>query len=451
MEEILARHEGKTLEFKENANSLLGIVKTVIAFANTAGGIIVVGIEDKTKKVIGLANPLEDETRIANSIMENIFPAIMPNIEIQSYREKALILIHVPYIPRPYYLNVKSSRIAYVRFGSTNREASEETLNTLKLLATNTSFDELICPKATQKDIDWNAVQKAFKKKEITPQEAKNLGLLDANNPSCATNGGILLFGENRSKFFPDTVIRCVKFAGETNGHSLDHRTIDSPPIKAIDDAILFIERNTYISSTIGRIHRIDVPQFPPVAVREAVINAIVHADYNIIGPEIIIAIFKDRIEITNPGGLPYGLTLENALAGATRIRNRVMMRVFHKLKIIEKWGSGLRKIIAACVDAGLKAPLFQDMNTHFRVTLYSEAEDEVKFEGWRQVLIKALKSKKKIKAQEAAALWEITPRTARRRLTTLVNEGLVVKIGLSKKDPYGAYAINTELFDGRR
>jgi predicted HTH transcriptional regulator len=104
IQKLLIKEEGKTLEFKLNTSSLSGIIKTVVAFANTAGGTIVVGIEDKTKRVVGLADPLEEEMRLTNKIYESITPFITPNIEIQTYRNKPIILIQVPYAIGPYYV-----------------------------------------------------------------------------------------------------------------------------------------------------------------------------------------------------------------------------------------------------------------------------------------------------------------------------------------------------------
>ena len=104
IEQLLISEEGKTLEFKESAESLGGIVRAAIAFANTAGGIIVVGIQDRTKQVTGLKDPLMDETRIVNAVAESVTPLLMLNIDIQSYRGKALLLIEVPYAPKPYCL-----------------------------------------------------------------------------------------------------------------------------------------------------------------------------------------------------------------------------------------------------------------------------------------------------------------------------------------------------------
>ena len=107
LEELLARSESKTLEFKENAHSLSKIVQTVIAFANTAGGTLVVGIQDKTKNVIGVENILQDEERIANAIADSVTPTLLPNLQFISWRDKDVLIITVPHSPGPFYLKDK--------------------------------------------------------------------------------------------------------------------------------------------------------------------------------------------------------------------------------------------------------------------------------------------------------------------------------------------------------
>ncbi len=122
IDQLLAENEGKTIEFKETARSLSGIMKTVVAFANSAGGIIVIGVKDKTKELVGLPQILSEEERLANAITDSILPLLTPDIEIQSSRGKELLIIRVSHGTGPYYLKSEGSeRGVYVRFGSTNR------------------------------------------------------------------------------------------------------------------------------------------------------------------------------------------------------------------------------------------------------------------------------------------------------------------------------------------
>ncbi len=447
IEKLLARNEGKTLEFKENAGSLPGIIKTVIAFANTAGGTIVVGVEDKVKKVVGVNNVLNEEERLINAISASIAPFFIPNIDIQTYRKKELVLIHVPYALGPYYL--KSAGIekgTYVRFGSTNRVADEEMVATLRSLAKNVSFDEAAYMYGKPNLLDWPTVNKLFKRvhKSVTENKAESLGLLaNCSGKRYPSFGGILLFAVDRLEIFPDSVIRCARFAGDNRGGKiLDHIDISSHLPYAVDDVLHFIEKNTMKRAEIGRIVRTDIPEYPPEALREAVINALIHADYAMKGSSIMIAIFDYYIEITNPGSLPPGLTMESALSGSSRVRNRVIARVFRELKLIEQWGSGLRKIIESCVARGLKEPKFEELGNQFRVTLYATIAHKVKLEEWQKEFIAYLKEKVEISTKEAAEFWGIATRNARLKLKELVEKGIIKKIGTGPKDPRGRYIL---------
>lgn len=233
-----------------------------------------------------------------------------------------------------------------------------------------------------------------------------------------------------------------MRFAGTTKEESIDHAEINKYLPDAIDDVLHFITKNTYTKSVIGPKKRVDLPQYPLVAIREAVINAIVHTDYAIKGSSIIVAIFDDRLEITNPGALPYGLNLHDALAGSSRVRNRVIARTFHALKLIEQWGSGLQKIIHSCNKNGLTPPSFEEIGTQFRVTLYSTQTRKMALEPWQKTFLTHLRSVGQIRAKDAALFWGIDVRNARKRLKKLLEEGVIVKIGTTKNDPQSKYSI---------
>jgi len=442
--ELLSKEEGKTLEFKENVTSLEGIIKTIVAFANTAGGTLVIGVEDKTKKIVGLKDPLEDEMSLINKIHTSVFPALMPTVDIQTHRKKSVIIVHVPYMVGPFAVKKGSTSTIYVRLGSTNRAADAETITTIKSLARNITFDEIPCMYAQVDSLDWNAAERKFASigKELSTRRAKDLGIIDiSTGVDRPSNGGVLLYGTTRAEIFPDAIIRCVSFAGTTREKALDHTEINDNLPEALEAVLHFIKKNTKVRSRVETSTRIDISQYPPEGVREAVINAIIHADYAIKGSSIIVALFEDRLEITNPGSLLYGFSLEDALAGSSRCRNRVIAKTFHALRLIEQWGSGLQKIIESCIEYGLRKPKFEEFTSQFRVTLYlNTTQNEVDLEEWQQKFLQHLESVDNINSQEAAIFWDIDIRQARRRLKKLLDDKLVTKVRTSENDPYGTY-----------
>lgn len=446
IEAFVARDEGKTLEFKENCRSLRHIVRTAVAFANTAGGTIVIGVRDKTKEVVGIADPLAEEERLANACADSIRPLLVPDIQIHAWRKLHLIVVAVPHAVGPFYVRSEGPEAGvYVRLGSTNRPAGPELLAELQRLARNTFFDEQPCSGASSEDIDFRAASELFAavSRPLTPAKQRSLGLIVARGArEIPSIGAVLLFGKERGRLFPSATIRCARFLGKDTARFLDQTEIDEHLPKAVDSVVAFIERHTRQGIEIGRVRRRDVPEYPVEAVREAVINAIVHADYSIGGAGTKIAIFDDRIEITNPGLLPFGLTLEAALAGVSRLRNRVIGRAFRELGLIEQWGSGLGRMAAACEKAGLPSPRFEELGTNFRVTLFGERVKAPERPEWQSALLAHLAKKGPITTQEAASLWGVAIRTARYRLLGLVRDGLIAEVGRGRTDPRRGYVL---------
>lgn len=316
------------------------------------------------------------------------------------------------------------------------------------MLAKNISFDELPCAGAVPSDIDNTAIKiyLSLILNNITEKQYESLGIVSRRYGKLyPTNGGILLFGNDRFKWFPDASISCVCFSDETHEEIIDQQEIKSPLIMAHEEILSFIRRHTKVGAKIRESIREDILEYPPQAIREAVINAIVHADYSLKGSRIQVAIFSNRIEITNPGGLPYGQTMEFALSGVSLMRNRVMGRLFREIKLIERLGTGLKRIISIYEKTNAKRPIFEELNTHFRVTLYSINTLAIKLELWEQRLMEKLAQKDSLSTTAIAKLWKVTTRTARTRLKKMIEEGLLNRVATSAKDPYAVFKLKLE------
>lgn len=441
LESLLQQNEGKLLEFKENTKSLSKIVQTIIAFANTAGGTLVVGIKDKTKEAIGISDVLKEEERIANAVADSVSPLIIPHFQFYTWRNRDFLIISVSYAPVPYFLKSKGiEQGVYIRLGSTNRMADQTTIAEIQRLAVHQSFDEQPNFKAKKEDINFPLVKKLFdsQAKKFDLNIAKSLHLLVPHQATYyPSNAAILLFAKNRPHFFPDTIIQCVCFSEKTKTKIVDQQEIDMSLPVAVNNVISFVERNTAQRSEIGRIHRVDIAQYPPIVLREAVINAIVHADYSIKGAMIQVAIFSDRLEITNPGALPYGLSLEKALSGISQLRNRVIGHVFKELKLIERWGSGLGRMLEICRQQGISAPKFEELDNYFRVTLYPKTQVSLIAKiPWQQEMVTYLTQNQSVSTKEASKFWNVTERTASTRLKTLIENGVIREVSTNPYDP---------------
>lgn len=440
IEELLQQEEGKTLEFKENSKSLDRIIHTIIAFANTAGGKVLIGVKDKTKEIVGLQDPVEEEMRLANAIADSIEPLFNPDIHVVSWRNKEFLLIQVPHSVGPYYAKAKGlKKGTYIRLGSTNRLADAAILAELERLGENECFDEMPTSGCFIQDLDLEAIKACFKKvgKKFEESTAFSLHLyLKKQSKFIPSKGAILLFGKNRKDLFPHATIRCVRFSGITRDAVLDHQDIDDYLPLALDKITSFVQRNTKLGAEIGPSIRKNIAEYPPVVVKEAITNALIHTDYSAAGSQTQVAIFDDRIEITNPGALPFGLNMEDALQGVSQLRNRVIGRCFRELELIELWGSGLKRMISQCQKSGIAVPKFEELSHFFRVTLFNRREAVLVIRGWRKDLMDLITKRKEVTTKDAATFWKISDRAARVRLKKMVEEGLISEISTHAFDP---------------
>lgn len=448
LEELLTKEEGKTLEFKENTKSLQKIVQTIVAFANTAGGTLVIGIKDKTKEVIGLANVLEEEERIANAIADSVSPLLIPSLQLHTWRDRDLLLISVPHGFGPYYIKSKGiEEGTYVRFGSTNRLADATTILEIQRLKEHKYFDEQPNFDCAVNEINFDLAKELFANisKKLTEGTVKLLGLIvQYHARELPSNGAVLLFADHYKDFFPDAIIRLGLFSGTDKSQIIDQQTLEVPISTALEPIIAFIRRHTSIAAEIGETRRKDIPQYPPAVVREAVINALLHTDYSIKGASIQVAIFQDRIEITNPGCLPFGLSFEAALSGISQLRNRVIGRVFRELNLIEQWGSGLGRMLNICGQQGIPLPKFEELGNFFRTTLYHGVNRFAGVEEWQKQIIAYLKVHKEILPKKAQELWEVTSRTTSSRLKKMCEQGILVEISTGPFDPQKKFSLRS-------
>jgi ATP-dependent DNA helicase RecG len=371
--DIVSLPEGKTIEFKRDLSSIKPILKSLIAFANTAGGTLLLG-KDNDGTIVGINDVFEAEEKLANAIADSIYPPLMPEIEITSLDGKSIILVRIAHWRGPFYLKSQGPEAGvYVRLGSTNRVAGPELLAELKRSISNTSFDQMPCPEVGIDGLDMSRIKTAFSNigRKISQKELETLEIVVpyAGTLVCS-NGGLILFGKDqlREKYFPNAKVRCARFQGVDKVNFIDQYDCEGTIVEAMKDVPNFIRRNTRLAAKIDQIQRKDIPEYALIAIREVLTNALVHADYSIKGMNPRVAIFSDRLEIENPGMLPFGYTLDEFIAGVSHIRNKVIARVFRELHLMEEWGTGYKRIIEVCEADGYKTPSWGELGTAIRV-----------------------------------------------------------------------------------
>ena len=219
-----------------------------------------------------------------------------------------------------------------------------------------------------------------------------------------------------------------------------DTRELRDHPVRNIEDATGFVRKHALRSFRIEGVRRDEKWSIPLPAVREAIINAVTHSDYSQMGAPIRVSVFDDRVEIESPGLLPFGLTVADILRGVSRLRNRVIGRVFKELGLIEQWGSGVGRMVDSCREHGLPPPEFEEVATHFRVTFRLQPAARPEFDAMTRTILDAIRKANGLSTKGVAEAVGISPRAARTRLKALVDRELIVEVGSSPTDPKRIY-----------
>ncbi len=372
--------EGSTLEYKRNTDSLTSILKTVSAFANTAGGIILIGVDDDGTTV-GVSDVGEIQEQLSNSISNRIKPQLPPEFVVNKINGKSIISIQIEHSPAPYYLTDKGEeKGAYIRVGNANRLAGPEIIAEIKRSNNASTFDKAPCDNVTEADLDNSLIKSIYAKRgrAIDTSKLISIGVLTKKGRRIvATNGGVLLFGlpEVRETYFSYAEVRCARFKGTSRSEFIDRLNIEGGVLAAIEEVPKFIRRNTKMAGKFGDMRRRDIPEYPVEGIREALTNAIAHANYEVTGSRIFVAIYDDRLEIQNPGIMMPGMSIEQFKAGVSRIRNPVIAKTLGQLELIEEWGSGYKRIKNTCESGGYPLPKWEEFGSALRVTFYPHPE----------------------------------------------------------------------------
>ncbi len=327
--------ESKTLEFKTKLPTHGQIVKTMIAFANSSGGKLVIGVDDK-RKLIGLggADIFELMDQISSILYDSIAPALLPEIYVENVGSIELLVIKVSRGSLlPYYLKKKGKdQGCYVRIGATNRLAGTEQIAELERQRFHRSFDEQINPEVSLDDLDLSPLEQRFQAlgKPLTQQQLHNLKLVrEEQGKLYPTHGLLILLG-----YYEHCEIKCSRFKDNSMSVFLDKKEYRGDLFTQLEQAELFIRNHLHLKAEIQQLQRTESYEIPLPAIREVLVNALVHRDYSNFGRDIKLGIYDDALNIVSPGGLPNGLTEADILKGRSEVRNRVVARVFKALNL---------------------------------------------------------------------------------------------------------------------
>lgn len=407
----IEKGESKTLEFKEAFPESKKYIKTILAFANTSGGQLLIGVKDD-KTVVGVTadSTISIMDTISNAVSDLCVPMVMPNIYTTSVEGKTVIVVEVyPSKNTPHYL--KSEGIengTYIRIGATTRLADSTKIQELHMQGKHLSYDKVIYRGETvlQEDIeqlcmDINSYRKNYctmheltkAMPEVTLQGLINWEIIQkVGDLLVPTNAYMLLIG----KGFPFSKIQCARFKGVDRSIFLDKKEYKGSLFDQLESAYEFIISHLHIGAEINGLVRKDIYEIPPAVLREILLNAITHRNY-LMTSCIQVSIFDDRLEVTSPGSLYGGLTLDQALNGNSVLRNQGIAEVFAQAKLIESWGTGLQRIIQGCAEHGLAEPEFLESHMNFRINIYRTGKSSIKIVD-KKSSIKTVDKKSSIK-----------------------------------------------------
>ncbi|MBI5606166.1 MAG: putative DNA binding domain-containing protein [Deltaproteobacteria bacterium] len=429
--------ESETVEWKRSLGEWKEIVITSAAMASLHGGQIYIGVEP-FGEICGVQvgkGSLED---LANKIAQNTNPRLTSSISIIHRAGRVILVVSVPESrPKPVYAFDRP----YLRSGRTNQRLSPEEALLLYTTSRGITWDQSTLSDATvEEDIDPAMVRRFLlaarterrwevSEKTSVDQVLRQLGLIQDGKLTVAAN---LLFGRNPQRLLTQAMVRCARFKGTNEVHFLDMKVIQGNIIEQVEEVMAFIKRNIRMGAEIKGLRREEKWEYPLEGLREAVINAVCHRDYAGTA-NVQIRIFDDRLEIWNPGELPEGMTVEDLRRPhESKPRNKLIANAFFLIKYIEQFGTGIQRILDDCHAQRLPEPSFKAQGHNFRAIFMpgltsGKSKEYITLNERHQKALEYIRKQGQISRREYAKQLDVSEETAKRDLSQMVKEGILV------------------------
>ncbi|MFH1653114.1 MAG: RNA-binding domain-containing protein [Pseudomonadota bacterium] len=437
---IYPERESKLLEFKERLPKLSSLVKTCVAFANGSGGKIVIGVEDRTRKIVGV--DFDDIDRcyesFSNVLYDSVSPTLTPEIYEQNINGHNVIIIKInPGNKKPYLIKGEGlPKGVYIRTGSNTRRATDEYIEELVKEQKRINFDEELSG-ASGDELNEDLLKHIYGK-TITDNLLLRERVLQLNSARqlSPTNAGLLIFGNRPEEHIPEASIICTVFRGTKGRDIIQTREILGPIPEILETSLQLISQWLEQNYSLSGSRYSGKPVIPIAALREAITNALIHRKYFIRGA-VKVALFQDRLEVFNPGNFPGTISLENLGDGSTYLRNPLLAKFARKFKLIEKLGSGIRLIFEECAKASLKKPQYNEDGDFVKVTFFMQKEfsSDIPIE---EKLKKLLEERETLRVHEALMFIDVSRNTITNAFNALIKKKLVKRIGKGR----GAYYV---------
>lgn len=420
------------------------IKKEIIAFANCEGGTVYVGVADDGK-VLGVENADECALQISNMVRDAVKPDVTMFIHYETLEcdGKAVVAVNIQRgTNRPYYLAKKGLRPegVYVRQGYSSVPATDTAIRQMIKETDGDSFENM---RSINQALTFEATKKEFEKRNVVFGQPQMQTLKIVSADGIHTNLGLLL-----SEQCPHT-IKVAVFEGINQNVFKDRREFSGSLMQQLNEVYDYIDFHNQTHATFRKLLRIDTRDYPEVAVREALLNTLVHRDYSF-RASTLISIYDDRIEFVSIGGLLPGLELDDLMMGVSVCRNPYLANVFYRLQLIEAYGTGMKKIMGAYANA-LVQPKIKTTNNAFKIILPNvnftpkaaevhkdfEKAADLALDSNEEKVLQFLREHLMITRKETQTLLEVSQSTAGRILKAMVDSGRIKQIGGSRTTRY--------------
>jgi len=405
-------------EFKERVSDT--IARTAVAFSNTEGGTIYIGVNDKGE-IIGVPDTDDASIRCSQILNDKIRPEIIMTSSIKTIKMdgKDIVLVEISEgDEKPYYLREKGLKAegVYIRKGTTNIPVSEEAFKAMLQRPRSRMYENL---PSLEQDLTFEFTESVFKKKQIAlgKEQMKTLHMIDGGK---YTNLAFMLSDQF------DTPLKAALFQDDYRESFLDRAEFKGSILEQFDGVMRFISGHNSKMSIISGIDRIDMQAFPPEAVREAILNALIHRDYSMQGT-ILVNIYPDKMTISSPGGLNEIYSLEDLKTGISSTRNPKLADIFYRLGFVEAYGTGIPRIMK--MYRRHSEPTIKVSDALFFITLPSMIHDENPIE-------KLLENNAYIKRSDLEDLGYDRGRAVR-EIDRLMKDGRIEKVGGGRSTKY--------------
>lgn len=414
------------------------IKKEIIAFANTNGGKIYIGIDDNSN-IIGIDNIDDNLQSLTGMINEGIKPSIIEHAQIKTekYDNKDVIIVDIQSGPnKPYYLADKGLKPSgvYLRHGSSSIQVSDEIIRKMIFEHASLRFEEMI---SKNQNLSFEYLEKKFKDNNLIFDNNKYKLLNVVNNENKYTNLGLLL-----SDQCPYT-IKCAIFNGTNKIEFRDRKEFTGSVLKQVDDIFEYFELFNKISGKIIGLKRIDTRDYPEYSLREALLNAVIHRSYYF-DSSIMVTLYDDKFEILSMGGLIDGITMKEIFKGVSSSRNPNLANIFYRLGYVESFGTGIGRIMDSYAQHD-KKPIFDATENTFSITLPNINYEEITSKSniispslsQEDIIINYLKEYNKINRKEAEKLLNVSKTRAYEVLNNMLEKNVIKKENTGKNTYY--------------